>query len=228
MFEQEMELEKHQSSALPLLLIVGIIVALVGIAGYFLIQSRKSLAPAEASQVVTNILNAQEPPAVSFHSGLIRDGYEENAKDPRYRLLERAGVITIGKSKKDKTPVSLTAKGEDLIKQIAGVKQKNDDEGNPGYTIPLATRKMISVTDVKMNRPDHALITYTWKWEPNALGEEFDASSGKLAGFNTWERVTLIDKHGARFYKEAPATVTVNVVNARNGWQVTTEEKLTE
>jgi hypothetical protein len=40
--------------------------------------------------------------------------------------------------------------------------------------------------------------------------------------------VTLIDKHGARFFKEAPAAVTVNVVNAKNGWQVTTEEKLTE
>lgn len=228
MFEQEMELEKHQSSALPLLLIVGIILALVGIAGYFLIQSRKSLSPADAAQVVTNILNAQDPPSVSFHTGQIRDGYEENAKDPRYRLLAKAGVITIGKSKKDKTPVALTAKGEELVQQIPGVKQKKDDEGNPGYTIPLAERKLVSVSNVKMNGPERASITYTWKWVPNALGNEFDASAGKLEGFSTWDRVTLIDKHGARFYQETPQPITVNVVNAKNGWQVTTEERLTE
>ena len=228
MFEQEMELEKHQSSALPLLLIVGIIVALVGIAGYFLIQSRRSLAPAEASQVVTNILNAQDPPAVSFHVGMIPDGYEENAKDPRYRLLEKAGVITIGKATKDKTPVGLTAKGEDLIKQIPGVKQKKDNEGNEGYTIPLAERKLISVSNVKMNGPDRASISYTWKWAPNALGNEFDASAGKLAGFTTWERVALIDKHGARFFQETPPPITVNVVDTKKGWQVATEERLTE
>ena len=228
MFEQEMELEKHQSSALPLLLIVGIIVALVGIAGYFLIQSRRSLAPAEASQVVTNILNAQDPPAVSFHVGMVPDGYEENAKDPRYRLLEKAGVITIGKATKDKTPVALTAKGEDLVKQIQGVKQKKDNEGNEGYTIPLAERKLVSVSTVKMNGPDRASISYTWKWVPNALGNEFDASAGKLAGFNTWERVTLIDKHGARFFQETPPPITVNVVDTKKGWQVATEERLTE
>jgi len=227
MFEQEMELEKHQSSALPLLLIVGIIVALVGIAGYFLIQSRKSLSPAEASQVATNILNAQEPPAVSFHVGMVPDGYEENAKDPRYRLLEKAGVITIGKSKNNKTPVSLTAKGEDLIKQIQGVKQK-DDEGKQALTIPLAERKLVAVLSVKMNGPERASITYTWKWAPNALGNEFDASAGKLAGFSTWDRVTLIDKQGARFYQETPPPVTVNVVDTKKGWQVTAEERLTE
>ncbi len=228
MFEQEMELEKHQSSALPLLLIVGIIVALVGIAGYFLIQSRRSLAPAEASQVVTNILNAQDPPAVSFHVGMIPVGYEENAKDPRYRLLEKAGVIAIGKPTKDKTPVTLTAKGEDLIKQIQGVKQKKDNEGNEGYTIPLAERKLVAVSNVKMNGPDRASITYTWKWAPNALGNEFDASAGKLAGFNTWERVTLIDKHGARFFQETPPPITVNVVDTKKGWQVAAEERLTD
>jgi len=227
MFEQEMDLEKHQSSALPLLLIVGIIVALVGIAGYFLIQSRKSLSPAEASQVATNILNAQEPPAVSFHVGMVPDGYEENAKDPRYRLLEKAGVITIGKSKNNKTPVSLTSKGEDLIKQIQGVKQK-DDEGKQAFTIPLAERKLVAVLSVKMNGPERASITYTWKWAPNALGNEFDASAGKLAGFSTWDRVTLIDKQGARFYQETPPPVTVNVVDTKKGWQVTAEERLTE
>ena len=228
MFEQEIEMEKRQSAALPLLLIVGLIVALVGIAGYFLIESRKSLSPAEATQVVTNILNAQEPPTVSFHTGLVPDAYEENAKDARYRLLEKAGVITIGKpNKAEKTPVALTAKGEDLIRQIQGVKQKADEDKH-AYSVPLAVRKLVSVSSVKRTGTERAAITYTWKWVPNALGEEFDASSGKLAGFNSWERVTLIDKHGARFYGEAPTAVTVNVVNTRNGWQVATEEKLTD
>jgi hypothetical protein len=158
---------------------------------------------------------------------MVPDGYEENAKDPRYRLLEKAGVITIGKSKNNKTPVSLTAKGEDLIKQIQGVKQK-DDEGKQAFTIPLAERKLVAVLSVKMNGPERASITYTWKWAPNALGNEFDASAGKLAGFSTWDRVTLIDKQGARFYQETPPPVTVNVVDTKKGWQVTAEERLTE
>lgn len=228
MFEQEIEMEKRQSSAMPLLMIVGLIVVLVGIAGYFLVLSRKSLAPTEAAQVVTKILEAQEPPSVSFHTGMISDGYEENAKDARYRLLEKAGVITIGKAKKDKTPVALTPKGEDLIKQIAGVKQKKDNEGNEGYTIPLAERKLVSVDGVKMSGPERAIITYNWKWAPNALGNEFDASAGKLSGFNSWERVTLIDKHGARFYQETPPAVTVNVVSGKSGWEIAAPIETTE
>ena len=41
MFEQEIEMEKHQSAVVPLLLIAGLIVAVVGVAGYFLIQNHK-------------------------------------------------------------------------------------------------------------------------------------------------------------------------------------------
>jgi len=221
-------MEKRQSSAMPLLLIVGLIVVLVGIAVYFLVLSRRSLSPTDAAQVVTKILNAQDPPSVSFHTGMVSDGYDENAKDARYRLLEKAGVITIGKPVKDNIPVALTPKGEDLLKQIADLKQTKDKEGNEAYTIPLAVRQLVSVSSVTMKGPDRAIISYNWKWVTNALGNEFDASAGKLSGFNTWERVTLIDKHGARFYQETPPTVTVNVVAGKSGWEVAAPIETTE
>jgi len=46
MFEQEIEMEKRTSSIVPLLLIVSLIVAVVGVSIYFVIQSRRVLTTA--------------------------------------------------------------------------------------------------------------------------------------------------------------------------------------
>ena len=43
MFEQEIEMEKRESSVIPLLMIVGLIVSIVGIAVYYLLENRKVL-----------------------------------------------------------------------------------------------------------------------------------------------------------------------------------------
>jgi hypothetical protein len=43
MFEQEVEMEQRQSSVVPLLLIIAMIVAFVGVAGYYVAQNRKVL-----------------------------------------------------------------------------------------------------------------------------------------------------------------------------------------
>jgi hypothetical protein len=223
MFEQEIELEKKQSTAIPLLLIVGLILFLVGLAVYFLMESRRVLANEEATQVVAKILGAQGPTTVAFHTGQVKDRYDENPRDPRYKLLAKAGVITVGKAKGDKTPVALTPKGEDLIKQLAGVKMTKDGVGNQAYVVPLADRKLMQVSKVTMNGPERAAIQYTWRWQPNPLGEFFDASNGKLASFSTWDRVALIDKFGARFYQDPPTTVTTNVAKTSQGWQIASE-----
>jgi hypothetical protein len=45
MFEQELEMEQRQSSVVPLLLIIAMIMAFVGVAGYYVVQNRK-LVPA--------------------------------------------------------------------------------------------------------------------------------------------------------------------------------------
>jgi len=52
MFEQEIEMEKRQSSVVPLLLIVCLIISVVGVAGYYLIQTRKVVSNQEASAIV--------------------------------------------------------------------------------------------------------------------------------------------------------------------------------
>ena len=224
MFEQEIEMEKRQSAAVPLLLIISLIVALVGVSGYFLVQSRKVLSTPEAAQVVGDILKAQGPITVSFHLGTVKDRSDESVKDPRYRLLQKIGVINIGKTRDEKTPVSLTAKGEELLKQIPGVTRTRDDDGKESLIVPLATRQLVQVMKVKMNGPERAAIQYSWKWQTNAIGENFDASGGKLSAFNTWDRIALIDKFGARSYQDPPVTVVVSVAqNQQGAWQIAYE-----
>jgi hypothetical protein len=224
MFEQEIEMEKRQSSALPLLLIVGLIVGLVGVSGYFLVQSRKVLSPAETTQVVNDVLKAQGPTTVRFHIGDVKERSDESVKDARYRLLQKSGLISIGKTHGEITPVSLTPQGEELLKQIAGVTRTKKDGGEEAFVVPLATRQLVQVLKVKMNGPERAAIQYSWKWQTNALGNNFDVSTGKLSDFNTWDRISLIDKFGARNYQDPPVTVVVAVAKTQQGiWQMSNE-----
>jgi hypothetical protein len=144
--------------------------------------------------------------------------------DPRYRLLQKIGVIDIGKTRDEKTPVSLTAKGEELLKQIPGVTHSKEDDGKELLIVPLATRQLVQVMKVMMNGPERAAIQYSWKWQTNPIGENFDASGGKLSAFNTWDRIALIDKFGARSYQDPPVTVIVSVVkNQQGAWQIASE-----
>jgi hypothetical protein len=223
MFEQEIELEKRQSSAVPLLIIVALIVTLVGITVYFLMESRRVVTPKEAAQVATQILNNQGPTTVSFHTGVLGERFDESPRDARYRLLEKAGVVKIAKDRGDKMRVTLTPHGDELLKQIPGVKHSTEADGRDAYVVPLATRQLAGVSGITMSGPERATITYSWRWAPNALGESFDASGGKLSDFNSYDRVALIDKFGARFYQEPPTSVTVTIAKAAQGWQVATE-----
>lgn len=223
MFEQELEMEKKQGSAIPLLLMVGLILALVGVAGYYLVQSHKVLTKADAGTAVASILKAQGPVTVTLHTGMVPDGYAESPSDARYRLLQKAGIITIGKAKGEKIPVALTDKGNELLKQIEGVVQNKEDNGTEKYVVPLATRRLVDVSSVTMDNPARARVEFSWKWEPNALGENFDAAGALIEGFNSWDRVSLIDKFGARFYHEAPTKVVVALIKGDQGWQAATE-----
>lgn len=217
MFEQEIELEKKQGSAMPLLLMVGLIIVLVGVAAYYLTESRKTLSTAEANTVVAATLAAQPAITMSFHTGALKPQAGETPRDPLYRLLEKSGVITLGKGKI--TKVALTSKGSDLLKQIPGVKSK-DDEGNVNYIVPLATRKLVEISKIEMNGPERATVQYSWQWETNALGETFDASSASVQSFNNWDRAALIDKDGVRFYHVPPTKVALGLAKVDKGWQV--------
>jgi hypothetical protein len=223
MFEQEIEMEKKNSSIVPLLLIVTLIIAIVGVSLYFVAESRRVLSTAEATPVVSALLDGQKPATLHFQTGNIKASVSEKLRDPHYRLLEKQGYIKIGKDINSKTPVSLTPKGQAFLAEISGVKQSKDKDGNDEYAVPLAQRKLVEIGKVTMLAPSKATVEYSWKWQPTKAGDLFDAAGPLVKGFNTWDRSTLIDKYGANFYHAAPTKVVVALVKTDKGWQVSTD-----
>jgi hypothetical protein len=221
MFEQELELEKRESSILPLLLMVGLIVLVVGVALHFVSESRSVLTTADATPIVLAALDNQGPATVRFQTGLI-DNAGESTPDPRYRLLEKAGYIKIGKDKKGNLPIALTPQGQEFLGQIAGVKKSKTKDGNDEYVVPLAQRKVVEVGKVTMLEPAKAVVEYSWKWEPNLAGDLFDAAGPAVKSFNTWDRATLIDKYGAAFYHAAQTKAAMALVKDDKVWRVPT------
>lgn len=223
MFEQEIEMEKKESSIVPLLLIVGLIIAIVGVSLYFVAQSRKVLASTEAAPVILASLDAQGPVFVHFQTGVIKSSVDEKPRDPHYRLLEKAGYIRVGKEVSGKIPVSLTPEGKAFLDELAGVKKSVNKDKNDDYAIPLAQRKLVEVGQITMLNPSKATVEYTWKWETTKAGELFDAAGPTVKAFNTWDRSTLISKYGANFYHASPTKVVVSMVKGTKGWQINNE-----
>jgi hypothetical protein len=220
MFEQEVELEKRESSVVPLLLIVAMIVLIVGAAGYFVWQNKQVLSAADAGSAITNVLRGQGPAAVKFHVGMLKPSVNDKPEDPHYRLLEKAGIVKLGKSKDRVFPVALTTDGEQLLSQIPGVTKSKEKDGTDVYVVPLAERRLVEISKVTMNSPTRATVLYSWRWEPNKLGNLFDASGSLVKSFNTWDRATLIDKYGAAFYHADPTKVQIVLSKPdRGAWQ---------
>jgi len=82
MFEQEIEMEKRDSSLLPLLLIVAMILVSVGVVGYYIWQNKQVLSTTDAAAVVTASLKAQGPAVVHFHTGFLKASVEERPEAP--------------------------------------------------------------------------------------------------------------------------------------------------
>ena len=220
MFEQEVELEKRESSVVPLLLIVSMIVLIVGAAGYFVWQNKQVLSTADAGSAITTILHDQGPATVQFHVGMVKPSVNDKPEDPHYRLLEKAGIVKLGKSKDRVYPVAITTDGEKLLAQIPGVSKTREKDGTDLYLVPLAERRLVEISKVTMNSPTRATVLYSWKWEPNKLGNLFDATGSLVKSFNTWDRATLIDKYGANFYHADPTKVQIVLSKSDRGpWQ---------
>jgi len=227
MFEQEMELEKQESSVVPLLLISALILTIVGVAGYYLIQNRKVVTLQEATQVAASALKDQGPATLRFHTGLVKSSVNDNPTAPHYRLLEKAGLVRLGKAQGAYgtiTPVALTPGGQELLKRIDGVQHSTEKDGTELYVVPVAERRLLSVSNIKMLSPTSATINITWDWKTNPLGELLDAGGSMVKSFNTWDRATLIQKYGANFYHAAPTQVTLALAKSDSGvWQIATE-----
>lgn len=221
MFEQELELEKRESSIVPLLLIVTLIVAVVAVSLYFVVESRKVLTMTEATPIVLAALDSQGPATVRFQSGMIESASAKTL-DPHYRLLQEAGYIKVGKGKNGKLPISLTPQGQAFLDKIAGVKKSKRKDENDEYVVPLAQRKLVEIGKITMITSSKAAVEYSWKWETNPAGELFDATGPAVKSFNTWDRATLIDKYGAAFYHAAPTKATMALVKNDKVWQVAT------
>ena len=223
MFEQELEMEKRDSSIVPLLLIVVLILSIVGVAIYYLLQSRQVLSDQEARDAIVSSLKSMGPVTIHFETGLVKSSVEEKPHDPNYRLLEKAGLIKLGKDKGWKTPVALTPKGRDLLAKIAGVNKSKDKDGSDIYVIPIAERKFASISKITMTGTGRATVEYAWKWEPNQLGEMLEASGPLVKSFNTWDRSTLISKYGANFYHGEPTRTALAFMKGDKGWQIAVE-----
>lgn len=221
MFEQELELEKKQSSAVPLLLIVVMIVALVGVAVYYIRESRKVLSMYEASDLAMAALNAQGPALIHFHTGLLPPSMKPS--DPNYRLLEKAGLLRLGKQSGKLIPVTLTSAGEKQLSEIAGAQKTGEKDGTVSYVVPIAERRLLGVDKITMNDLEHATVEFTWKWEPNRLGEVFEVSGPLVKSFNTWERAALIDDYAANFYHGDPKQAVIGVVKSGRAWRIPAE-----
>lgn len=222
MFEQELEMEEREASAIPLLLIVVLILAIVGIAGFYLWQNMQVLTPQEASTVI-NAVEAQNPAMIQVHVGKVTPSVAVKPHDPNYRLLEKAGVLKLGKDQGRVTPVTLTPQGEKQFQEIAGVRMTKEEDGTEIYTVPIAERKLVEISKITMANPSRAIVDFTWKWEPNQLGEVFDASGPLVKSFNTWERGALIEKYDASFYHAGSSRTTVILAKSGKHWQIAAE-----
>jgi hypothetical protein len=82
---------------------------------------------------------------------------------------------------------------------------------------------MVEISKISMQSPTRALVEYSWKWEPNKMGDLLDAAGPNVKSFNTWDRATLIQKYGANFYHDAPTKVVLAMVKTDKGWQIALE-----
>jgi hypothetical protein len=111
----------------------------------------------------------------------------------------------------------LTDAGAKLLGTIDGVQKTRNPDGPTTYLVPLAVRTLVSVDKITMIKPHLAQVDYTWKWTPNRLGNQFEASGSLVKSFSTWDRATLIKTYGVDFYNAGPTKVSLVVAEADNG-----------
>ncbi|MGA2334950.1 MAG: hypothetical protein ABSG08_06195 [Terriglobales bacterium] len=221
MFEAEVEMERR-SSVLPLLLMLCLLAAIIGLATYVLFQfhGKTPLRAQDASGIVAAALQGPGPAIIHFRTGLVKPGADEKPEDPNYRLLEKAGIIKLAKAAKGSVMVSITPEGERLISSVSGFKKSEEADGTFLYQAPLAQRQLVGVTGVNMNGVNNAIVEYTWKWVPNQLGNVFDAGGPLVKSFNLWERQTLINKYEVDFYNGEPTKATLALVRFGREWKI--------
>jgi len=222
MFEEELKLQRESSFLIPLVLLLVLIAVILGAIGYWVAPGR-SLSQQQAAGLVAAYLRGEGPATVHFHVGVLEPSVDEKIRDPHYRLLEKAGILKLGRAKGDAVRVTFGPDGERKLAAIPGVVKTKNSDGSEGYTVPLAERQLAAVSKVTMSGRDVAYVQFAWRWAPNELGNAFDAAGPLVKSFNTWDRSTLIQNYGVAFYHVEPAQGSLTFVRADKGWKLAAE-----
>jgi hypothetical protein len=222
MFEEEVKLQKESSYFIPLALVLVLIAVIVGTVVYA-VKPGRSLSQQEAARLVSAFLKGEGPATVHFHVGVLEPSVDEKIRDPHYRLLEKAGILKLGKAKGNALRVAFTPEGERRLAAIPGVVKTENSDGSDAYTVPLAERQLAAVSKVTISNRDVAYVQFTWQWAPNELGNAFDAAGPLVKSFNTWDRSTLIQKYGVAFYHEEPTQAALTFIRQDKGWKLAAE-----
>jgi len=224
LFAAEIEMERKSSNWLPAVLILGLILVVGSAIAWFVKGARDVLTVPVATNVISQILQAQGPSTVRFSTGTVVSSINEKPLDPHYKLLAKAGIVTTKPKGYNSLIVALNPAGEKLFSDIGGVQKSTNPDKTVTYLVPLAQRKLVAVNKVTMIRPHLAQVEYTWKWAPNRLGKEFDASGALVKSFSTWDRATLIKSYGVDFYGADPTKATIVLMEGNDGsWKPYTE-----
>jgi hypothetical protein len=224
LFAAEIAMEGKSLNLFPLILILGLVVVVGGTIFYFVKGARDVLTTPDATDSVTRIINSLGSPTVPFSTGTVVSSVNEKPLDPHYKLLSKAGILVTKAKGGNALIVNLTPSGEKILGDIHDVKKKRNADGNTTYLVPLAVRELVSIDKITMIKPHLAQVNYTWKWSPNRLGEEFEASGSLVQSFSTWDRATLIKSYGVDFYGAAPTRASIVLLEANDGtWKPYTE-----
>jgi len=224
LFAAEIEMESKSSNFLPVALILGLVLVVGGTIVYFVKGARDVLTIPVATTAINQILQAQGLSTIRFSTGTVVSSMSEKPLDPHYKLLAKAGVVTTKPKGYNSLIVVLNPAGEKLISQITGVQKATNPDKTVTYLVPLAERQLVGVNKVTMIKPHLAQVDYSWKWAPNRLGTEFDASGSLVKSFATWDRATLIKSYGVDFYGAAPTKASIVLVEGKDGeWKPYTE-----
>jgi hypothetical protein len=131
--------------------------------------------------------------------------------------------LKVAKAARGGEMVTLTPGGERLVGGLPGFKKWKETDGTFCYQVPLAQRRLVSISDVTMSGVNNAIVEYTWKWVPNQMGDLFDAGGPLVKSFNLWERQTLINKYEADFYHGSPTKSTLALVRSDQGWRISAQ-----
>jgi hypothetical protein len=220
MFEQEIEMEKKEGSSFgPVLIILLLIGLFVGGLGIVIFQSKLTVKPEQATAAIETKLKSTPPVSVKFYTGTVSLTDADSPNDPHYRLLEKAGIIRIGKPKGTSATVELTPAGKELLAALPTVKGVPSKSNTTAYTLPLASRKLVSVGQVTKLTQEKFQVQYTWIWQPTRAGELFDVAGKFVQSLPNYERGMLIDQHGGNYYHGAPTQTAIVLIKGDNGWE---------